>query len=66
MVELQNSLKLADQQNDDAVKAVKEEERKMANEAINKLNSEHENAIVKVGTKVGMRQRMSLPIRFTT
>lgn len=66
MVELQNSLKLADQQNDDAVKAVKEEERKMVNEAINKLNFEYENAIVKVGTKVGMRQRMSLPIRFTT
>ena len=49
VAQLQNSLKLADQQKDDIVKAIREEEKKMANKAIEKLKYEHEDAIVKVG-----------------
>lgn len=48
MAELHNSLKLVDQQKKSTVKATKEEERKMAEVAIDKLKSKHENALVNV------------------
>lgn len=47
MGELHNSLNLADQQKDTVVKAAREEERKVVEEAIKKLKFEHEDTLVK-------------------
>lgn len=40
---------MADQQKKDAAKAARKEEKKMADEAIDKLKSEHEDVIIKAG-----------------